>query len=996
MDTFLARRPQPHHGRALLPGIYDRLFEQGGAQFFDDCDVTCRFADPRGQDSRFYDLRKGIMLNRDRLAMQPGANYKLETVFKDTRFEYEMTCPDNWSATQKAQAAAVIDELIGGRAWFGASKNKGLGRIRLELDEASESLLAQWRKSAVNPREGASSLEITLRFGGRDPLLVGWPFDDAKERDEQGNVQSNFASWSKDETQERKKHIEVKRKIQRREYRDWNDVPDWFRQAHSQTRGLNQLAQLDSSIANDENLIAFYKWFIPEAKKEYDSHKDYRTKDGSSYTEGNPYDRQFVRMLRWKRPEQPADGETWELYIPGSTLKGAFRGRTARLLQTLRQRDHRFTGDTGGQIAGVNRELQDIDSGIAVLFGTQGDAGRLHFSDAHLVGNGSREERLSSLDSIKIDPKTGKPEPKHKIDYLFAQGDGFVFEFTLYLEMSDVNHNAVMKCIAWIAHLIKDFRAGEIPIGGNKTVGFGWGGGWIHRIEARQIGDAGGGLIGALGLQGTRDEVWNTATVDAQSAQGHNSRPDDKGAWEALCKLGDRGQHYIQESIVRQANPLGMPTWEDNGRERISHRRYAGHCGRFTCQLTVLTPLHIKESGEPTVNSGDRAPAWDFFHFGPPEQAKKGDDFARCYAIPGPTLKGNLRHLYNALTNGQADPLFGYSDGETGYMGRVAIGFARHESGDFAWYAVPITYPHPEYHCNQLRFYPNMDPLDIRNASFDGQGPHDLWQSHARQVAKLGADKVDLIPPTAVAGQKQGHLPLRCAEPDSTFNFEVRFWNLRDDELDLLKRCLTSAELQLTARHGQDTSTITQHALGKGKALGLGRCEIAITKEQYIDWPARYGGASTAELGTKDTPVQPSPSSSAASERTARPQSADRSLHSHASGSQQRGRQQGGTRPTARQTASPQSSFKRGEQYTATLSGMGTKGGRGVPRGTIKVADGSTRSCFLSGVDGYPQDVAEKPRWLEDNKGKEAIVTVENVPATANDDVPVKWVKWKE
>jgi hypothetical protein len=136
-------------------------------------------------------------------------------------------------------------------------------------------------------------------------------------------------------------------------------------------------------------------------------------------------------MLSWV-PSAQGQGQ-WEIYIPGGTLKGAFRRRATQILKTL-----------WGESPKTTRLLE-------LLFGTQGQRGLALFSDAYLMDPHQPEERWCTMDGVKMDPKTGQPIESAKQDYLFAYGDKLVFQ--LQIDWPDLAE-ADMEALALLAHLL--------------------------------------------------------------------------------------------------------------------------------------------------------------------------------------------------------------------------------------------------------------------------------------------------------------------------------------------------------------------------------------------------------------------------------------------------------------------------------------------------------------------------------------------------------------
>jgi hypothetical protein len=72
-----------------------------------------------------------------------------------------------------------------------------------------------------------------------------------------------------------------------------------------------------------------------------------------------------------------------------------------------------------------------------------------------------------------------------------------------------------------------------------------------------------------------------------------------------------------------------------------------GYCGTLAVEAEVLTPIHIRESGELSFTitlDGSPVNGWDFFAMASPEAAQRGPN--KVYALPSRSIRGTLRHIY--------------------------------------------------------------------------------------------------------------------------------------------------------------------------------------------------------------------------------------------------------------------------------------------------------------------------------------------------------------
>ena len=168
MDAFIG---QSRDGKNI--GLLDRLWRRlYGGRMPEGLiqQVECRLQSASYPRDHFFDLRMGLKLDEDRWAADANANYKMETVFKNAAFDFTVKVNDRLLDTEDhaARLYYVLQELRAGRFWFGAGKSKGLGRVRLEMEDP----FPVPDPPAVRPQ--ANHLRIGLTFNAMNPVLVGW------------------------------------------------------------------------------------------------------------------------------------------------------------------------------------------------------------------------------------------------------------------------------------------------------------------------------------------------------------------------------------------------------------------------------------------------------------------------------------------------------------------------------------------------------------------------------------------------------------------------------------------------------------------------------------------------------------------------------------------------------------------------------------------------------------------------------------------------------
>jgi CRISPR/Cas system CSM-associated protein Csm3 (group 7 of RAMP superfamily) len=618
-------------------------------------------------------------------------------------------------------------------------------------------------------------------------------------------------AWVDAEIATREEHIQIKNmlllgKIDEVQWGNPDLVPQGIRPAtwrefvndHRRVRFRHMLhpRNLRKSITNDENFVAFLKGHRDRARQELAQphHVDFRA-GGPSNREisrkyGKPYDTMFMRMLAWSPSSQ--ERGAWEIYVPGSTIKGAFRKRASQVLGTL-------WGESPKTTEVLNR-----------LFGAQRQRGLAFFSDAYLTDPLDPERAWCSMDGVKMDPRTGRPLEAAKHDYLFAYGDQLTFQ--LQVDVQDIEEQD-LEAMSLLIHLLQDFQRGDIPLGGEKTSGFGWVKADVSRL------------------------TWLTADADGvgEKLLGKQILIQD-GLWQRLDLEGEAAVNALQvmhplvpEREVSRSEVLRPPPRADAG--FISHRAFGGYCGSLAVEAVVLTPLHVRESGEPsfrTTLANGPVNGWDFFAMAPPEAAQRGPN--KVYALPSRSIKGMLRHIY-AIASDSSEPspdisrlnptdsLFGWvgTGPNQAIMGRLSFGFGLFQEPELAWFKVPYPYGEWQYTGSQWQSTPGSSAAMQLIGKTWRVFPHAPLAPIVRQLE-------DFQPDTFQARY------FRAILPGARARFTIRFWNLDEEELQRLIWCV-----------GLETGLA--HKMGNNRYLGFGSLRLRILPDSFlIDWAKRYAG----------------------------------------------------------------------------------------------------------------------------------------------------------
>lgn len=619
--------------------------------------------------------------------------------------------------------------------------------------------------------------------------------------------------WVDRELAQREEHLRIKTlllqgKITPAQWEDRARPPDgvslagWqeFLDSHRKVSFQHMLSgpNLRKSITNDQNFIAFLKSYRELTRQELGQphHIDFRSggrdRREISRQYGKPYDTVFMRMLAWS-PSTQGRG-LWEVYIPGSTLKGAFRKRASQVLKTL-----------WGESA---RTQQVLDR----LFGVQGNRGLVLFSDAYLTDPLDPNRAWCSMDGVKMDPRTGQPFETAKADYLFAYGTHLTFQ--AHLDLQDVGERD-LEALSVLLHLLRDFQNGDVPLGGEKTSGFGW-------VKSS--------FTGLTWLTGAR------GAVDEKLFPGQTPTPD--GLWQKVELDGPAAAALLQSAAPLPATQQVAPQPPKAAEGFVSHRAFGGYSGLLSVEAEVLTSVHISESGEPSFKaalSDGVVYGSDFFSMSPPEATQRTAQ--RVYALPSKSLRGLLRHIYSIASDSAVaspdlahlnpvDSLFGWvgKGPNQSLMGRVAVSFGLFTVAepDRAWFKVPYPYGHWQFVNGQ---WTETHGAAARKVTIDKN-----WRLFPHTpLAPCVTRLADFQPDTAQASY------LRAILPGARARFTVRFWNLTESELQRLTWCVVLEDG-------------LAHKLGNHRYLGFGSVRLHILPDSFLtDWAGRYGNKPAAQ-----------------------------------------------------------------------------------------------------------------------------------------------------
>lgn len=615
-------------------------------------------------------------------------------------------------------------------------------------------------------------------------------------------------AWVDREIEEREAHLKIKEMllqgdIQEQDWADPHRPPEgigqsvWteFLESHARIKfhHLINPRNLNKSIANDKNHIQFLKSYRQKAQAELvqPKHTDFRyggpTNRHVSQKYGKPYDKVFTQMLVWT-----SNGAVWEPHIPGSTIKGGFRKRASQILKTL---------------WGETTETNDV---LNRIFGSQGKKGLVNFSDAHFS---VPEPDMFSMDSIRLDAKTGEPVEQAKRDMLYACGNHLEFHFQIeLLDITLRDHMALQV----LMYLVRDLQMGDIPFGGEKTSSFGWCQGSVVSFDWRRT-------------EQCPDILGRVLAVDT-TAHG----PDQDGIWQHVHLEGNDADQAVipKKPLVSTSQGTSAPKIPRSKNGFISHRSFGGYCGQLVLKGEVLTPLHVSESGEPSFRtqiSDLEVNGWDMFKMAPPTQEGKQEN--QKYAIPSKSWRGAIRLLYTITSKSSqpsphisklnpVDSLFGWvgKGPNQALSARLAFGFGLFDHIQLAWFKVPHFYGHWHFRNGSWMRRDEREKAQVLRID-------DHWRIFPhRPLAPCVQQQADFAPDDSESSY------MRAALPGSTCSMTLRFWNLEQEELQRLLWCLVLTESMA-------------HKIGKAKYLGFGSLRLTLTDKSYLlNLPSRYAG----------------------------------------------------------------------------------------------------------------------------------------------------------
>ena len=274
----------------------------------------------------------------------------------------------------------------------------------------------------------------------------------------------------------------------------------------------------------------------------------------------------------------------WQVYLPGSSLKGVLRSHLEKVCRTLRDgvvcdpfhelpqadafcgkkfqqrnEDAKKFQQRENNCTKITSEIAYSDScPICRLFGSTEFIGRVSINDAYLV-NGSRPRPTETRDGVGIDRLTGGAADKAKFE-LEVVSSGVEFQTDVYLRNFETWQLGMLMLV------VQDMEEGLVRVGSGRSRGLGSVTGSVAEVTINHLGAVNGkpvtevwGLGKFLGdleddSYGTwPDDVITVTQPPTESRRGIRLQATFCG--ESLAELGERS---IQ-SFVDRLQGWSMP-----------------------------------------------------------------------------------------------------------------------------------------------------------------------------------------------------------------------------------------------------------------------------------------------------------------------------------------------------------------------------------------------------------------------------------------------------
>ncbi|MFP3939773.1 MAG: RAMP superfamily CRISPR-associated protein [Thermoanaerobaculia bacterium] len=262
--------------------------------------------------------------------------------------------------------------------------------------------------------------------------------------------------------------------------------------------------------------------------------------------------------MEFVRTRHAAYGET--VYLPGTSLKGAFRSQAERVLRGLgvdvcdpfhngsrcRKASRNRTEGTGRKKRSRPPTGAEVFAGqcpACRTFGSLAVAGRCNVEDSYPEGNGVTpdSDATETRWQVGIDRRTGQAKGAALFDLEVVVSGRFLT--TIHLE------NFSLWQLGLVAALLQDMDHGDVPIGFGKSRGLGQVGVELRGLNLETLGRAAGTLAGAGALVAeTEAREYDLDPGDVLSLDG-DLEPVPTWRGQRLTLSGTQGAQLLERVL---------------------------------------------------------------------------------------------------------------------------------------------------------------------------------------------------------------------------------------------------------------------------------------------------------------------------------------------------------------------------------------------------------------------------------------------------------------
>jgi CRISPR-associated RAMP protein (TIGR02581 family) len=239
--------------------------------------------------------------------------------------------------------------------------------------------------------------------------------------------------------------------------------------------------------------------------------------------------------------------ERWQIYIPGSSVKGLIRSHCERIVRTIKEETacNPFMNSGANQSCGKlfensglsNEEVYRNSCPICKMFGSTAYGSRVGTSDCYLINNPSKQVR----DGVGIDRFTGGAFDRAKFDLEVYTGAKFEGEIHV--------RNFELWQLGLLGFVFQDLQDGYLQIGSGKSRGLGRIGGTVERVEISYISPK----VSTM----PADELWGVGALFEKGDYGFSAK--DKVAYNGRPAIKQKG---LRAGLVWQGSEQTNMLWE--------------------------------------------------------------------------------------------------------------------------------------------------------------------------------------------------------------------------------------------------------------------------------------------------------------------------------------------------------------------------------------------------------------------------------------------------